>query len=282
MSIQEEDDWIEWPPEDPEQQQDFEILIPGLFDIFEIKKTQIEMMRDRGYIIPEEELQILGMTNEEFLDYQGQLIDIFSGRDYQYSEWFDAVKGYGKDLNEYSLSRLVLGNIYYKPADNGAEDLNRRCFLIYITPEDSSKKMVSNSIIGNILNMIDVSKDISSYRTAFEDLVIITTDPLSSKANEDLGKLRITKKWLFFDKELIFNVSRHFMVPEHVLLSKEKKIEFTKVFKAPQQISQIDPIVKYYGWDIGDIVMITRDIENMSMFVDKMMNKRKVVRDSAI
>jgi DNA-directed RNA polymerase subunit H (RpoH/RPB5) len=276
-----EDQWYDWPDEEREYEYDFQIVRPGNFNIFDIKKTQIEMMEDRGYLISDEERSILSMNVQQFQNYQVGLAEEYQ-KDNLYTEWLDVIRDYGRNMTWYGLTRLVLGNIYYKPNEDGSANVDKKCFLIYITPSDEEKHSISNTIIGSIINMIDVNKQDITYRRSFEELVIITTDTLSSKAAEDLERLYFTKKWLFLDKELIFNVSRHFMVPEHGVLNKEKKLEFKKRFKAPQQISSKDPVVKYYGWDVGEIVMIKRDIENMGMFVPEMINKRIIVRDASI
>ncbi len=70
---------------------------------------------------------------------------------------------------------------------------------------------------------------------------------------------------LFTESELSFNVTKHFLVPKHEILSKNEKIEFVKKNKLKvtniPRIFDNDPVIKYYYGKPGDLVKITRDSE---------------------
>lgn len=282
--------WDDWPNEDiASSSESFLTLEPKNFNLFDIKKTQIEMMIDRGFEVEDYEKDILNMTQEQFDEYHNQLLQIYEEKQYHRHDYFDLIKDLGSGFEMSAKIRLVLGNTYFKKEG----DVEERCFLIYLGLGGNST--ISNKIIGTILKIVDInlwrsqnekkkkkSSSGTDFRKAYENLIIIAEGSLSPKANEDLDGLRITRKWLFNEEELVFNITKHFMTPKHEILSKEKTKEFKQAFKAPQQISICDPVVKYYGWDVGNIVSIVRDTENMGMFTDEMMNKRIIVRKNAV
>lgn len=71
-----------------------------------------------------------------------------------------------------------------------------------------------------------------------------------------LGDLYIE---VFNTTEFIFNKTKHYLVPKHILLS---STEATAIIKRYQKIPEIlvtDPIIKYYGYKRGCIVKILRN-----------------------
>lgn len=70
---------------------------------------------------------------------------------------------------------------------------------------------------------------------------------------------------LFCEKELSYNVTRHELVPKHEAISNEEANKLFEKFKC--NITQFpvllffDPISKYYGFQKGQIVKITRKSE---------------------
>jgi len=62
-----------------------------------------------------------------------------------------------------------------------------------------------------------------------------------------------------------FDITQHFLVPKHEILSEEEKNELLKrygiqLYQLPY-IAATDPIVKKLGAKIGDIIKITRESE---------------------
>ena len=67
---------------------------------------------------------------------------------------------------------------------------------------------------------------------------------------------------LFSTKELLFNITRHKLVPKHTLLSLDEKQELLQFYKVKEQhmpiISMVDPVAKYYGAKKGEVFRIER------------------------
>lgn len=71
---------------------------------------------------------------------------------------------------------------------------------------------------------------------------------------------------LFCSDELLYNVSRHVLVPKHTLLDSSQKADVLKKYKVHERnmpfISKTDPVCKYYGGKPGDLFHIMRPSAN--------------------
>jgi len=76
----------------------------------------------------------------------------------------------------------------------------------------------------------------------------------------------------FYESELIFNKIEHSLVPKHEQLSPEEKDMVLKEYKIKEvQLPKIlidDPISKYYGLLLNDVVKITRPSETSGMYTN--------------
>ena len=67
----------------------------------------------------------------------------------------------------------------------------------------------------------------------------------------------------FHEDELSFNITHHKYVPEHKILPIETKKQIMNKYKISEKqlpwISSSDPVIKYHGGCVGDLVRITRD-----------------------
>ena len=83
--------------------------------------------------------------------------------------------------------------------------------------------------------------------------------PIAKKVVDDSQEIRIE---LFNEDELQYNLTKHYLVPDHKLIykSKTKKCEeFKKKYtdKFPTLL-KTDPVSRFYGYEKGDIIQITR------------------------
>lgn len=83
--------------------------------------------------------------------------------------------------------------------------------------------------------------------------------PVAKKIVEESQEMTIE---LFNEDELQFNITKHFLVPKHELIYKkgtkecqEFKKKYTDRFPI---ILKTDPICRFYGYQKGDIIKITR------------------------
>lgn len=234
--------------------------------LYKIKKTLSEMLIDRGYLISDEEKTILTMKEQKFEKY----VDSLYKGDID-SPWVKGLKNFGGDPKiKFPITRrTVLGNSYVRMTNK------ERCLVVFID-EDGGKQVSIATSKMIIAEMEDIA---NKGKTRYDELIIVTNTVLSNDSKESIKNLRYSTSWIFMDSELQFNKSRHILVPKHELLSEEEGNQYKKTYKAPPQILITDPIVKYYGWKIGDVIIIYRDISNMNLLSTEMVTKRVVVRD---
>lgn len=94
------------------------------------------------------------------------------------------------------------------------------------------------------------------------DLCIISCFPISSMAKKMLDSLSVHCT-IFRMYDLQKCIIDHFHVPPHVKLGPTEKKRFLARYN-PKHVPKIrtqDVIVQYYGWLVGDIIQITRRLE---------------------
>ena len=102
-----------------------------------------------------------------------------------------------------------------------------------------------------------------------EHLILIYTC-ITSSANKMFEELQHYTIELFNVNELMFNITKHVLVPKHVKISDNEKIEFMKRFGEKIPIINVtDPISKIYNYKSGDIIKIIRPNNEISYRICK-------------
>ncbi|KAI5185725.1 DNA-directed RNA polymerases I, II, and III subunit RPABC1 [Nematocida homosporus] len=103
--------------------------------------------------------------------------------------------------------------------------------------------------------------------------IIVCKDTLKAHSLKALDEAR--KEYnleLFYIRELLFNVSRHQDVPQHILLSEEEKqvvLKERKVSEAQlKKIAADDPVNRYYAGKRGQMYRIIRNSETAGVAVE--------------
>lgn len=207
--------------------------------LFQVKKTQVEMMEDRGLIIPDFEREL-------FLSYEPfkESIRIWEERQIR-----TFVEHYGKIAQEKEVNfNTTLTQVYENPKTS------EKTIAIYLFRERDSNTITSNEFQAKF------HKYQERYSTKGLPLhmVFISEVPVNSKA---ISKLKLIKTQFFLTKNLNGNPTRNIFYYPHEKLNEEerKKLADTgfEMNKLPI-IHKSDPISQYFDWQDGDVILIRR------------------------
>jgi DNA-directed RNA polymerase subunit H (RpoH/RPB5) len=215
----------------------------SLYSLFLIKRTQLQLVADRGYDLGTE-ADILKMTYEAFIDYLKSKVNA--------------------DLS----IRRALNGIYQRP---GAK---KETILVYYAERTSpSDKQLKGTSIMEFISTVQ--------QGSYHEVILITDLPVSPEGKNNLVNLIDVKWQIFNDYELTYNPIHHVDTPLHELMTAEeaeKKLKAMKVDLSGLLIMKSDEsIVKYYGWPVGGVVKIHRDYQYIDILAPKSMNYRVIV-----
>jgi len=93
------------------------------------------------------------------------------------------------------------------------------------------------------------------------DVVIVTTDGMTSAAKKHMSLLPCDVQ-SFTEAELVRNYTHHDLVPTQVRLTQSETIAMMQQYKTTKAqlhcMFHTDPIVKFNGWRVGDVIRCTR------------------------
>ena len=214
--------------------------------LFNIKKTQLEMVRDRGYDIGDE-AQILQMSLENFIQYVTQIT-----------------------IQHKTSPRAALSRSYLTRED--VPGPKRSMIVYYGGKTNPQQKQVPAEIVREFIALIQ--------KYGVTEAILIVDAPLSSSGNLELTALVSVKWQIFDDTNLTYNPIKHVDVPLHELLSKEEAD--AKIREMKTSYSQVlimsakDPVARYYGWTPGSLIRIHRDDSAVSILSPKSVNYRYI------
>ncbi|KAJ0384115.1 hypothetical protein COL922a_009093 [Colletotrichum nupharicola] len=101
--------------------------------------------------------------------------------------------------------------------------------------------------------------------------IMVTHVPLSPAARKMLVTIEsFAKVECFLEEDLLVNITKHELVPRHILLSREEKIALLKRYRLKEtqlpRILQKDPVAKYLGLKRGQVVKIIRNSETAGRY----------------
>lgn len=215
--------------------------------LFDIKKTQIDLVLDRGYTIPQDEVILKGMKLHEFAAEINRIA-----------------------AEQKTSARSALSRIYESVDATGA--VNRRMLVYFAGKTDPLKTQVSVDAVRHFI--------LSMQTHAVSEAIFIVDHDLSPPANKELKDVTTARWQVFNDSDLTYNPVRHVDVPKHELLKPSEaraKLAEMKVDLSKLPIIKIsDPIVRYYGWPVGGIVRIYRHDRSVSILAPQTINYRVI------
>ena len=117
-------------------------------------------------------------------------------------------------------------------------------------------------------------KKLQELQPSTKKLIVIYNDVVTKVAKTILNNKtdfeHLSSIELFSEEELSFNVTKHDLVPKHILLSDEEKQEFLKEKKIQLAhmpiISKNDPVSKYFGAKREQVFKILRPSETCGIY----------------
>lgn len=190
-------------------------------------------------------LAIIRTTKEMLADRGYQKIDV--------QVESQQTRGEEKDENIFEIT----GEHKVRKIDNYPEKIlveyKQECTLSTV------KRIENNSVYAHCRYVLITDK--APNQTVVQRFRTMRTDPTKQLTVE-----------LFESRRMVFNVTHHYLVPKHTLLTADEKQQLLKDIKADesqlQTIEPNDPVAKYYGMLEGDVVMITRMSETAGKYVN--------------
>ena len=161
-------------------------------------------------------------------------------------------------------------------------DINvENTYVRFIYDKDLDKPKPIKQIKQSIVKVV---RDVTNI--GYDKCIIIMYKPQwNITLIEKFNKINIPNCNVFYYKYLLFNFSKNILVPKHEKLSlEEKQLQNTIVSNKINLgvISITDPIVKYYGYEIDDIVKITRNKNNSSSVFYRLVKNTEFNEDNQI
>lgn len=126
---------------------------------------------------------------------------------------------------------------------------NKLCIYVVETPK------IGINVVKNLQSFVE-SNNLSHS-------ILFYKDSITAFAKQQLDELKQNFKIETFNiNEMIFNITKHVLVPPHKLLSVKEKKDLCKQFKINERrlphIKADDPVCRYYGAVPGNVFKITR------------------------
>lgn len=145
-----------------------------------------------------------------------------------------------EDLYEEMMSDTV--NVYFNP----------NCKEFVCVKNDVEDKVNVDSVRGflSFLNKCFVTHGI-----------IVCKQQTSNQVLKEIAGINVELE-IFSFSQLYTDIAEHYLVPKHVLLTREQALEVRKAFESPfglyPKINYSDPMARYVGAKCGDLIKIIR------------------------
>lgn len=235
--------------------------------LLDIKRTQIEMMDARGYQINDDEKEILR-------------------EDYTLLDFANYLKRLKENNPQIKNLRELLSEDYFKYVVVDGEDVLVRSYVHYISKIPNNTTISKQQIESIKAKLKSFIYDGREYPRVSEYILIINAN-ISPQAMEVLptlsGDFNDQERFvyqIFKDEELYFNPNKHVDSAIHELIPRnEMKAKLAELKVKESQLPLIsinDPIIKFYGYEIGDLIRVHRDDSFIGVLSNKSVNYRIV------
>eukprot|EP01086_Lenisia_limosa_P016066 TRINITY_DN5615_c0_g1_i1.p1 TRINITY_DN5615_c0_g1~~TRINITY_DN5615_c0_g1_i1.p1 ORF type:complete len:203 (+),score=52.84 TRINITY_DN5615_c0_g1_i1:57-665(+) len=188
--------------------------------LFRVRRTVVEMIVDRGYVVQEEDQGDATKFRERFTEMP----------------------------NREDLALLAVHKT----------DSEQKLFVFFINDEKVG--------VQPIRAVVDRMKADSAQHG-----IVVIRNKITPFAKQSLDRVEDLQIELFKESELLINITKHVLVPKHVVLTPEEKEELLTTYKLrDSQLPRIqitDAVSRYLGLQRGQVVRITRPSETAGRYV---------------
>lgn len=218
--------------------------------LLDVKRTQIQMVRDRGYNI-ESERPVLEYDITQFSEHvqaiQQQLTSPDSPR--------PTIRS--------AISRTYVSN-----------DKTQQLLVYYGASTEGKELPVL--IVRDFLHIMRVN--------GIQNGILIGEKPLSFSGRKEINEYMAESTaqiQIFKESDLTFNATEHQDVPVHELVPTAEEAQLLRSMKTDKRHMLVmkvsDPIVQYYNWHVGRVVRIYRNDSAVSVLAPLTVNYRVIV-----
>eukprot|EP00818_Percolomonas_sp_WS_P005839 CAMPEP_0117447114 /NCGR_PEP_ID=MMETSP0759-20121206/6701_1 /TAXON_ID=63605 /ORGANISM="Percolomonas cosmopolitus, Strain WS" /LENGTH=225 /DNA_ID=CAMNT_0005239425 /DNA_START=145 /DNA_END=822 /DNA_ORIENTATION=+ len=208
------------------------------YRLWRIRRTVLQMLQDRGYTVLNEELN---MPVDEF-----------------YEKMATTPSEPKTPINRTRL--MYMGSKRANPED---------VIMVYFPEEEKiGLKEIKNLYVS--MQQSNAKRAILVLRPSQRHS---TTKTISSQAMNAIDALE-AKKYIiepFKEDELLVNITHHELVPQHVPLSEEDKVNLLQKYKLRDaqlpRMKRNDPVARYFGMKRGQVCKIIRPSETAGRYV---------------
>ncbi|KDD73219.1 RNA polymerase Rpb5 [Helicosporidium sp. ATCC 50920] len=194
----------------------------NLSRLFNIRKTCLELLRDRNYLISQDDFD---MSLDQFRDK------------------------FGEEPRKEDLTLLA-------PKQDDPTD---QLFIFF--PEEAKVGVKTIKLLAERMRQEGVQRAIM--------VVAVNMTPFAKQCLQEMQPKYFIE--LFKEEELLINITKHVLVPEHRTLTAEEKKTLLARYKVSEtQLPRIqfsDPVARYYGVQRGQVVRIVRPSETAGRYV---------------
>lgn len=109
-------------------------------------------------------------------------------------------------------------------------------------------------------------------KSQVESGIVIVKNTITPFARETMRKFAVQYKLERFNQsELMVNITKHKLVPKHVVLTDEEKKQLLKKYKLSEsqlpKIQVTDPVARYFGMRPRQVVKILRPSETAGKYI---------------
>lgn len=173
------------------------------------------------------------------------------------------------DVSDYYDGKEIIR--FCEPDDNDEHlSQNDKLLLAYnknnnkVIIQDNNDKKTSILFYQSKIGINEVKKIIEYIdEDEIKHIILIITDPLTTYAVKEMkNNKNNTELEIFYENEMIYNITKHVLVPKHELLDeKHTKLMLNKFGRKIPIIKVTDRISRYYNGKLNQVFKIYRDNE---------------------